>query len=147
MVGVFGQSKVIWCALRVLKAIDSRQTWLSRQTFLVRRRQGRFFESSRAVNIGWRFTARTKSWHIGPKNKDMTRRAFLNPRVIQAQRKWSSNRLVKKWCKWITIMEISQNLWVQLSSEQFSRKDQVASYPGMHSSCLSTRLRKSCTGA
>ena len=42
--------------------------------------------------------------------KKMTRRAFVSSRVIQAQRKSSSRRLVKKWCKWITNMKIFQNL-------------------------------------
>ena len=38
--------------------------------------------------------------------RDMTRRAFLSSRVIQAQGKSDSNRRVKKWEKMITKMEI-----------------------------------------
>ena len=76
------------------------------------------YESSRAVNNGWRFTARTKS---------------------------TSRWLVKNVGKWFTKMKISQNLWIQLSPEQFSRLDQVKSCPGIYSLCLSMRFTKSCT--
>ena len=76
------------------------------------------YESSRAVNNGWRFTARTK---------------------------FRSNRLIKKLCKWFRKMKIAQNLWIRLTPEQFSHLPQVISYPGMHSLCLSMRFRKSCT--
>ena len=75
----------------------------------------------------------------------MTRRAFLALRVIQRQGKFRSKGLVKNWCKWVRKMKISQNLWVQLTAEQFSYLDQVKTYPGMHSLCLAMRFRKSCT--
>ena len=39
----------------------------------------------------------------------MTRRAVLALRVIQAHGKSRFNMLVKKWCKWIRKMKISQN--------------------------------------
>ena len=76
----------------------------------------------------------------------MTRRAFLALRVIQRQGKSRWRRLVKKWCKWIRKMKISQNLWIQLTPEQFSRLDQVTSYPGMQLVCLSMRFREIPTG-
>ena len=39
----------------------------------------------------------------------MTRRAVLALRVIQAHGKSRFNMLVKKWCKWIRKMKISQD--------------------------------------
>ena len=59
----------------------------------------------------------------GKSSSNMTRRAFLSSRVIQRQGKSSSNMLVKKWEKLSTKMKISQNLWIQLTSEQFSGLD------------------------
>ena len=56
---------------------------------------------------------------------------FLALRVIQAQRKSRSNGPVKNWCKWFRKMKIAQNLWVRLTSEQFSHLDEAKSYPGM----------------
>ena len=72
----------------------------------------------------------------------MTRRAFLSSRVIQAQGESRSRWLVKKWCKWLRQMKISQNLWIQLTPEQFAPLDQTMSYPGMYLLCLSMRFRK-----
>ena len=43
------------------------------------------------------------------KHVEMTRRAFLSSRVIQAQGKFDSKGLVKKWCKWVRKIKISQN--------------------------------------
>ena len=53
------------------QCIKCRQSCLSRHDYFVRRRQERLYESFRAVNIGWRFIARTKffmkivqkNWH------------------------------------------------------------------------------------
>ena len=50
----------------------------------------------------------------------MARKAFLCSRVIQAQGKSRSRCVVKKLCKWFIKMKISQNLWIQLTPEQFS---------------------------
>ena len=61
--------------------------------------------------------------------KHMTRRAFLALRVIQRQGKFDLEVLVKNWCKWLRKMKIARNLWVRLTSEQFSRLDQVTTYP------------------
>ena len=72
----------------------------------------------------------------------MTRRAFLALRVIQAQGKFAFKWLVKNWGKGVRKMKISQNLCVQLTPEQFSYLDQVKTYPGMWSLCLSVRFRK-----
>ena len=47
----------------------------------------------------------------------------VSSRVIQAQGKFRSRRLVKNWCKWVRKIEISQNLCVQLAPEQFSHLD------------------------
>ena len=83
---------------------------------------------------------------FAPRREDyMTRRAFLALRVIQRHGQFTSNGLVKKWCKWFRKMKISQNQSVQLSPEQFSCLDQLKSYPGMYSLCLSMRFRKSST--
>ena len=86
----------------------------------------------RAVNNGWRFTARIQ----------VTRRAFLSSRVIQRHGKSWSRRLVKNWCKWVRTIKISKNLWIRLTPEQFSYFPWVNIYPGIHMSCLFMRYRK-----
>ena len=79
-----------------------------------------------------------------PKKKSCSLNTGLpGSRVIQAQGKSSSRRLVKNWCKWVRKMKISQNLCVQLTADQFSYLRQVKAYPGMHSLCLSIRFRES----
>ena len=72
---------VVWCLIAlefrthedILAPLSQRTIW-----------EG-LYESSRAVNNGWRFTARTKS----TLQVEMTRRAFLALRVIPKQRKSS----------------------------------------------------------
>ena len=76
----------------------------------------------------------------------MTCRAFLALRVIQRQGKSSFNMLVKNWCEWFTKMKIAQNLWVRLTSKQFSPLRLVKTYPGMHSVCQLHSLREIPTG-
>ena len=77
----------------------------------------------------------------------MTRRAFLSSRVIQAQGTSRFNMLVKNWGKWVRKIKISQNLWIQLTREQFSYLRQVKTYPGIQLLCLSMRLREFPMGA
>ena len=73
---------------------------------------------------------------------EMTRRAFLssksNTGAGEIQIKWASQ---KSWQLGWEI-EISQNLWIRLTPEQFSYQDQVKTCPGTWSLCLSMRFRK-----
>ena len=67
---------------------------------------------------------------------------MLALRVIQAQGQFAFKWLVKKSCKWVRKMKISQTLYVQLRPEQFSPQGEVKTYPEMHSLCPSMRFRK-----
>ena len=67
---------------------------------------------------GWRFTARHK----------------FTSRVAQ-----------DFLCISIRKMNITQNLWIRLTPDQFSGLPEVETYPEMDSLCLSMRFRKSCS--
>jgi len=50
----------------------------------------------------------------------MTRRAFLSPRVIQAQGKFDLNRRVEKFGKWVKKNEDCSELVISFTPKQFS---------------------------
>ena len=77
----------------------------------------------------------------------MTHRAFSALRVIRWQGKFTSRVAQDFLCISIRKMNITQNLWIRLTPDQFSGLPYVNTYPGMDSLCQSMRFRKSCSGA
>ena len=77
---------------------------------IFRPRSGLELSGNVSVVSGYAFY-KNSNWRKGfVHDSEMTRRAFLSSRVIQAQGKLSSRWRVKKWGKWFRKMKISQNL-------------------------------------